>query len=325
MAIERLASEAELAAIVAHEIVHVEARHAAVSLFAPDADAAWLAARRDAEAVADERAVRLLELAGYTPSAMPRALAVSIDVDDDEHPPRDERLATASTLAAGRTEGFEGRAEYLSVVEHMIVGPNTLLGVRVEDTWVIALLGIAIELHARDVPHADGDALVLRNGGSRLTAYPIGVAWARELASGLLESGSVTTRLGQLTVGIAPLRGGRDESQLAKLQRTVRELLPQPAPGTWIVVLERPRGGLVIEISAGTDDFTRDRWLSALRAASKAEMAAAEPPRVALHYASRAARVAELISTCPDEKAALHLDDPDRHLAAGEPFKCTDR
>jgi hypothetical protein len=44
-----------------------------------------------------------------------------------------------------------------------------------------------------------------------------------------------------------------------------------------------------------------------------------------LHYATRAARIGELVSMCPDSEAALRLDDPDRKLAGGEPFKCTDR
>jgi hypothetical protein len=325
MSIERLASEAELAAVVAHELVHIEGRHTAVSLFAPDADAAWLAARRDAEAVADERAVALLEHAGYMPSAITRALSATLEGDDEEHPPREERLASVGALAAGRTHGFEGRAEYLRVVEDMIVGPNTRLGTRVEDTWVIALLGIAIDLRARDIVHVDGNALVLRNGKARFTAYPIGVVWARELARELDDRATAKTGLGPLTVGIAPRRNLRGDSDVDKLQHALRNLLPQPAPGTWIVVLERSRGGLVIEISAGTDNFIRNRWLASLRAASTAEIAAAEPPHVVLHYATRAARIGELVSMCPDSEAALRLDDPDRKLAGGEPFKCTDR
>jgi hypothetical protein len=325
MAIERLASEAELAAVVAHELVHLEGRHTAVSWFAPDADATWLAARRDAEAVADERAVALLERAGYKPVAITRALSATLEADDDEHPPRDERLANVTALAAGRTQGFEGRAEYLRVVERMTVGPNTRLGMRVEDTWVIALLGVAIDLRARDIAHVDGNALVLRNGKARFTAYPIGLVWARELARELDERATASTGLGPLTVGIAPQRSERTDTQVGRLEHVVRNLLPQPNPGTWIVVLERPRGGLVIEISAGTDDFTRDRWLGSLRAASQAELVAAEPPHVVLHYATRAARIAELVSQCPDSEAARRLDDPDRVLAAGEPFKCTNR
>jgi hypothetical protein len=166
---------------------------------------------------------------------------------------------------------------------------------------------------------------VLRNGKAKLLAYPIGVAWARELSSELLESAGTETALGPLTVGIAPSRSTHHDDALTKLQRAVRELLPQPAPGTWIVVLERPKGGLVIEIASSTDDFVRDRWLRAIRSASQAELAAAEPPRVELRYAHRGGKIGDLIASCPDTETALRIDDPDRRVAAGEPFKCTDR
>lgn len=322
MVFERLASEAELAAIVAHELVHIEAAHTALAELPAKEDADWLAARRDAEAIADERAVVLLERAGYVPSAMSRALAATLEVDDEEHPPRTERLANVAALVAGRNQGFEGRAEYLRHVDGMVVGPNTRLGVRVADVWVLAVLGLAIELRARDVVHVDGDALVLRNGRARFTAYPIGADWARELASSLVDRASAPTKLGPLTVGVAAKARVAGATALARLER---ELLPQPEPGAWVVVLERPRGGLVVEISASTRAFTRDRWLAALRAATPAELAAAEPPHIVLHRAPRAARIADLIATCPDSETALRLDDPDRLLAPGDPFKCTDR
>lgn len=324
MAIEKLASEAELAAIVAHELAHVEGHHASMSLFGADTDATWLVARRDAEAIADERAVALLERAGYMPAAMPRALDASLEADDDEHPPRADRLAAVTTLAAGRTRGFEGRMELLQRVDRMIVGRDTQLGVRVDDAWVIATLGIALDLPPNDVVHVDGDALVLRHGRSALTVYPIGAAWARELAAGLDDRATAETALGPLTVGVAPARSTSD-SPIDRLEHAVRELLPQPAPGTWVVVLARPRGGLVIELAARSDPFLRDRWLGGLRGASRAELAAAEPVRIALHHANRAETVREAVDECPDPGRALELDDPDRPLAEGELFKCTDR
>lgn len=324
MAIERLGSEAELAAIVAHELVHVEGHHASMSLFGPDADASWLAARRDSESVADERAVVLLERAGYPPVAMARALAASIDVDDDEHPPRAARLAAVTTLAGGRVQGFEGRRELLAKLDNMVVGRNTLLGTRVDDAWVIAALGVALELPARTVVHVDGDALVLRHGRSTLTAYPIGAAWARELASTLDERATVDTALGTITVGIAPAEPAAD-TPIEKLEHAVRELLPQPAPGTWMIVLSRSHGGLVIELAAKSDPFIRDRWLQGLRAASPRERRAAEPVRIALEPAPYAGSVRQLVAICPDPDRALDLDDPDRVLAEGELVKCTDR
>jgi hypothetical protein len=324
MTIERLASEAELAAIVAHELVHVEGRHASLSLFGPDADAAWLAARRDAEAIADERAVALLERAGYAPAAMSRALAASLDIDDDEHPPRAARLAAVDKLVAGQSSGFEGRTAFMQRIEGMAVGRNTALGTRVGDAWVIATLGIALDLGAKDLVHVDGDALVVRRGRGALTAYPIGAAWARELATSLVDRATVDTQLGPLTIGIAT-EPAQPTTAIAKLARLVRELLPQPAPGTWVLVLVRPRGGLVIEIAANTDTFTRNRWLAGLRAASRAELADAAPPRISIREATTGGRLRDLIAACPDPYRALQLEDPRRVLAPGELFKCTDR
>jgi hypothetical protein len=324
MAIERLSTEAELAAIVAHELAHVEGHHASMSLFGPDADAQWLSARRDAEAVADERAVALLERAGYMPTAMPRALEASLETDDEEHPAKVDRIEAVTTLAAGRSDGFEGREEFLGRLDGMIVGRDTQLGTRIEDAWVISRLGVAITLPAQDVVHVDGDALVLRRGKSALTVYPIGETWARELAGSLDERASVDTRLGPITVGITPQQATHD-SPFGKLQHAVRELLPQPAPGTWVVILVRPGGGLVLELAAKSDPFLRDRWLSGLRAASPSEMLAAEPLRMRIHVAARGGRLADLVEDCPDPYRALALEDRDRVLAAGQPFKCTDR
>lgn len=328
MAIEKLGSEAELAAIVAHELVHVEGRHATVSLFGPEADARWLATRRDAEAIADERAVTLLERAGYAPAAMEHALEAELDPDDDatddEHPPRAVRLAHVEQLAGGRIDGFDGRSELLDHVRGMVLGRDTRLGVRVEDAWVIAALGVALDLPHRDVAHVDGDAVVLRHAKSSLTAYPIGAPWARELAAMLDDRAETETALGTVTVGTAPAHP-RSEAPLARLEQSIHDLLPQPSPGTWVVVLDRPRGGLVLEVSAKTDPFIRDRWLQGLRAATPAELAAAEPLHLRVVRAPRAGTVAELVQACPDPEAAAKLDRADRVLGAGDPIKCTDR
>lgn len=328
IAIEKLGSEAELAAIVAHELVHVEGRHATVSLFGPEADARWLVTRRDAEAVADERAVTLLERAGYAPAAVSRALEAELDPeddgDDDEHPPRAARLAHVAQLADGRIDGFDGRAELLAHIDQMILGRDTRLGVRVGDAWVIAALGVALELPARDIVHVDGDAVVLRHGTSSLTAYAIGAPWARELAATLDDRAETESALGRITVGTAPAHD-QTETPLARLEQSIHELLPQPAPGTWLVILDRPRGGLVLELSAKTDPFIRDRWLHGLRAAAPHEVAAAEPPHLAIVRAPRAGTVAELVAACTDPAAARALDRPDRVLGAGDPIKCTDR
>ena len=325
VAIEKLGSEAELAAIVAHELVHVEGRHATVSLFGPDADSDWLAARRDAEAIADERAVALLERAGYAPAAMVRALSAELEADDDEHPPRDQRIARAVALAAGREDGFVGRDELLAHVDRMVVGRDTRLGERVGGAWVVSALGIAFELPDSTLVHVDGDTLVVRHGRTALTAYAIGAPWARELANRLDDRASADTNLGHVTVGVAPMRETPGDGALARLERAVLAMLPQPAPGTRVVILARARGGLVLELARHADPLLRDRWLSGLRAATDAELAAAEPRHIALAVAAHGGPVRDLVAACPDPQAALALDDPDRRVEAGARFKCTDR
>jgi Peptidase family M48 len=331
MTLEKLGSEAEVAAVVAHEMVHVEGHHATVSLFGRDADEAWLATRRDAEGIADERAVALLERAGYTPAAMPRALVAELDADDDEHPPREDRIARAAALANQRTTGFEGRAELLAHEDHMIVGRDTRLGVRVGHAWVIASLGVAMYLPDADVVHIEGDTLELHHGRDTLTLYPIGEPWAKELASHLDNRSELDTVLGHVTLGVAGEDTGDASDPLSRLEAVVRATLPRPPAGTWVLVVDRCAddharcGGLVIELAVHGDTTTRNRWMTGLRAANELELAAAEPTRVALVDAPRAAKLKELVRLCPDPDAALALDNGERPIRLGEPIKCTNR
>ena len=322
--IEKLATEAELAGVLAHELAHVEARHGVASLFGqPPADD--LAAKRDAEAVADERAVWLLEHAGYAPRAFGSALRAILDEDDDiettddEHPAREERLARVDALAAGR-KGIEARAELLRHIDHMVVGRDPRLGDRVGNAWVVAALGVALPLVPGDVVRSTEDVLALRRGSGTIVAYAIGAPWAKELAAALEERELTTTALGPLAIGVVPPSPGgadtarRPRTPLDKLARAVRSTLPQPAPGTHVAILLRPRGALVLELGG------RDTPHANLRAARDTELAAAAPTRLAIAHAERDGTVAEL-APCPGRL----LDDPDRRVHAGDPIKCTDR
>lgn len=311
--LERLDTEAELAAVLAHELVHLEARHVMVSLFGrPETESA--ADRRDAEAIADERAVWLLERAGYSPSAMVTALDAVLDVDGADHPPRAERLARVEQLAGGRT-GFDGRAEYLEAIEQMLVGRDPRLGERVGDAWIVSRLGIAVELDDDDNVPTATDVLVVRRDRSSVIAYALGAPWARELAASLHERTSAGTELGRATTGtIPPPRARTNHSPLGKLVHAIRTSLPQPPPGTRVVIVERPHGALVIELAGRGMPALR------LRAATDDELAAIAPTRIAIEYARRPGRIGEL-RVC---RRRL-LDDPDRVVAAGEPIKCVDR
>jgi Peptidase family M48 len=311
--IERLDSEAELAGVIAHELAHIEGHHAVVSLFGPPPGDDGLVLRRDAEAVADERAVALLERSGYTPAAMSRALRAVLEAEDDEHPLRADRIARAKVMA-GERRGFEGRAELLGHIEHMVVGRDSRLGRRVGDAWVIAALGLALDLDADDVVRDASDVLVLRRGQATLAAYAIGAPWARELAGALDDRRIDLRALGRVTLGSVAAPTGRDDTPIGKLARAIRSTLPQPAVGTRVAILERPRGALIVELGG------RGAPTLGLRDATPRELAAAEPARIVIERAWRTGTVAD--SVICDGRL---LDSPDRRVAAGDPIKCADR
>jgi hypothetical protein len=318
--IERLDSEAELAGVIAHELAHIEGHHAVVSLFGlPPAGDDALVLRRDAEAIADERAVALLERAGYAPSAMARALRAVLDAEDEEHPLRADRIARAKVMAGGRP-GFEGRAELLGHLEHMVVGRDARLGRRVGDAWVVAALGLALELGPDDAVREASDVLVVRRGQTALAAYAIGAAWAGELTAALDERSADVRGLGRITVGTVAAPAGRDDTPVGKLARAIRSTLPQPAVGTRVAIVERPRGALVIELGGRNERGGRGLPALGLRAATPDELAGAEPARIVIERAWRTGAAADAV-VCDGRL----LDSPDRRVAAGDPIKCADR
>ncbi len=311
--LEKLGSEAELAGILAHEMAHIEGKHTVASLFGPHPDDDWLVARRDAEAIADERAVLLLERAGYAPIAMARALANVLSLEDEEHPAKQQRIERVERLAQGRS-GFEGKDELYAHVAGMVVGRDPRAGVRVRDAWVISSLGIAFDLHADDLVRAADDLLVVRRGQATLTGYVLGGPWARELARGLDDRDTRMTTLGTITTGTIAHRTGTDDRPLGKLQRAIRATLPQPAPGARVAILERDRGALIFEVVG------RRHPKLCLRAATEDELEASEPARVEIERATKSGPVASL-HAC---RGAL-LDDPGRVVVVGDPIKCADR
>ena len=329
--IQQLDSEAELAGIIAHEMAHIEGRHAYVALMGEKTDATWSSSRRDAESVADERAVALLENAGYAPIAMGRALrsVLSKDREDDEHPAVASRIADVERLAAGRRDGYEGRVEFMHAIDHMVVGRDVRRGLRPEAAWVITELDLAVDLPPGAKTAIDpSDARdVLRFGVGRtgMDAYMIGAIWGHELAAGLDDRVVTQSPLGTRTTGTMPVRPPRDDTPIGKVLRAQRNSLMHPPAGSRAVIIERPHGALVIELDGRAEDREVARWINAVRLATPAEIAAAEPAHMKITIAPRTAPVRELVSACIDREAALLLDDPARVVTAGEPFKCTDR
>ena len=294
--IEKLASEAELAGILAHELAHIEARHVMVSLFGrPESDNATN--RRDAEAIADERAVVLLEKAGYAPSAMATALAAVLGADDEDHPPRIERIARVAQLGADRS-GFVGRAEFLAAIDGMPLGRDPRLGELVDDAWVVPALGIAIDIVDHDRVLSADAILVLRRARGSALAYAVGVPWARELVARLDAPTSEHSSLGRITRGTMTASTARDDSPLGKLAHAIRETLPQPTAGKRVMIVEQRRGALVLELGGKLADLS-------LRAATRSELAIARPNRIVIEQAP-----------------CKHSLERDRRIELGEPIKC---
>ncbi len=127
-ALARLGSEAELAALLAHEVAHVALDHGDglleidddLVLSDPGAVRRRLAHARDDEMEADERAVSLLLAAGYDPAAMLAMLRRvdcapdPIDPLDRSHEPLDRRLARIARAIDGRAGGERGESRYLA-------------------------------------------------------------------------------------------------------------------------------------------------------------------------------------------------------------------
>lgn len=128
-ALARLRSEAELAALLAHEVAHVALDHGDTLLEIdgggvlsdPGAARRRLAHERDDEIQADERAVALLVAAGYDPTAMITMLRrldcepdpVALDPLDREHEVMARRLVRAARAIDGRRGGMRGEVRYV--------------------------------------------------------------------------------------------------------------------------------------------------------------------------------------------------------------------
>jgi predicted Zn-dependent protease len=126
-ALVRLRSEAELAALLGHELGHVMGGHAGF-------ENAPSGVGRDDEIQADEVSVRLVAAAGYDPRAvetMLRALAAEAplacaDDDDDDHPCMRDRIARIRARVAGRHTGDLGVERFRAGTRTMVTGDDPL-------------------------------------------------------------------------------------------------------------------------------------------------------------------------------------------------------
>lgn len=156
-----LDSEAELAAVLGHEVAHVAAGHTEELLHRlpepsmRDLDLATLfQLHRDDEAQADQLGVQYAAAAGYDPSALQRALAALHQpglMEDapswsDRHPPLAARLSLAARAAGPDPDGRHGRRRYLEAVAGLVVGRDPRRGVVAEGRFVHAAAGLSFAM-----------------------------------------------------------------------------------------------------------------------------------------------------------------------------------
>jgi predicted Zn-dependent protease len=181
-----LSSEAQLAAVLGHEIGHVTARHAVtqmskariarIGLFAGailspalagfaarGLDVLFLKYSRDDERQADDLGLHYMYAQGYDPREMPRVFEVLRRVSQGQggqripdwestHPSEEERIRTTGAEVARLGRDFSGRTvnreEYLRSLERVAFGQNPREGYFLGSTYIQPAL--ATQIHFPD-------------------------------------------------------------------------------------------------------------------------------------------------------------------------------
>jgi len=336
----RLDDEAELAALLGHEVTHLVAKHTADLLHSDEdalmSDEERLRRRDDDEALADERAVAWITAAGYEPSAvldMMRAIQRNDDGTDpppgealdrtapeDDHPPVSIRMARIARLVAGRRGGVRNRAAFLAHVEGLVVGEDPRRGRIDHGVWIHAASRLAIDL-PRSWQATGGEALEVKSpDGATINVSTVARTWA-DLLREVLEDAHDRVVAGRDalvgTVSSTKSEGAGDDATKISINAD--------ALGTPTAILDEGDRALVLG-AGGTHARTRlDQVLALVRPATDEEVEGAHPRRLHLRAADRAGTVAQLAKTlCKDPAASRALDDPARAVARGDLIKCVE-
>ncbi len=274
--ITRLESEAELAAVLAHEIAHLEGAHGTLLLLPSPTLADARRALRDTEELADERATELLARAGYDPRALVRVLPKTREetADDGAHPPWSFSMPRLEALTTGRGHGVVGRDTFRGQLRGVIVGRDRRRGTVVGDAWIVARLELALPLSRGDRRFEDLDLDQIRDDG--LTLSLVGVGRGRELAAALVESRTITTSIGEFVLGFVPPERHATLG-ISRYLAPMRAALPRPNDTSPVAILIRGAGALVIR-QPDLDSLVRT--VGRIRHASAREREAAETGRI---------------------------------------------
>lgn len=331
-----LGDEAELAAVLGHEIGHALAGDGVVPTGAR--------ARRAAEVAADRTGLRLLVLAGYDPAAQAdflRTLLASRALEArhrgskadssgaPDHPALSDRLNAARREAGGRAgQGARNRDAYLAAIDGMTWGDGPAQGFVRGRSFVHPDLGFAFDAppgySLANLPDAvvasgpDGAMLLMdsvANPGGSPADY-LARGWVPEIANGIRAGRLEALRRGKLN-GLSMAQGqlamasGRSE-RVAEL--TVVRLRDRFYRLTGLHVPGDAAGQAALEAAARS-----------FRPLSKAEAARIPPLRVRIHRIARGEDVAALASAMPVGPDARTRFDVMNGLAAGASLRVGDR
>jgi hypothetical protein len=225
-ALGQLRSEAELAALLGHEIGHVTAGHI-------DPRNESFRDAQDDEIQADELAVRFTARAGYDPSAvevMLRAIGghdpIACDDERRNHPCMAERIARVHALIGGRHSGELGVDRFRAAMASLVSGDDPLRVSVVGDALVFGRAGLALDGPGGKLMVTAGRGAIVFSDEVFVVITPITAAFGAMIRDrGVGDSAFYVGEHGGLWILVA---GSPDPTQTAaEIARAVRAPSPK--------------------------------------------------------------------------------------------------
>ena len=286
-AIARFESEAELAATLAHQLVHIEAH----------CDVGCAATGTDDESLADERALTLMSRAGYPPVTFATELARHDDggEPDAEHLPIAERVQRARLLAAQLPAGGnDRRAALLAAIDGVAIEPSTMvfIGGRSivtpsarfqdgdpatdSDGHPLDPAHMMIVLPSRDIAFGAPNLGLPSGSTGSWNIWPVGRATAAAIAAELVNTHVRTLAVGNAIVGHSPPAQDPTPSLGNAIHSAIEESVSIDEDVTTghdaaVAVIDTPGGGLVVTYNGAGGTAALERWLAWFRRPTAAE------------------------------------------------------
>jgi len=297
-ALAALRSEAELAALLSHEIAHGLAGHGDDFINGIKTDREERPEReryayeRDRERHADELAATLLMRAGYAPSALvdmfERILRFESKRDVSQafrsHPLAHIRVARASRVIGKRSTGRVGRCSFLKRISGLVLGHDPRNGYVYDRTYLISAVRLAFDVRRDWTYEQKGRRLEIWNDKRSVRALVLQVNRFRAAALTASLSGRSKTRIG----------GHRAEMGWMKIDSTKSPLRFNMSFGEYwarvAVIRTRTRNIVALVAGRGKRGMARlFRTLLRPRTATNAEMRKPVPKRLATTRLRRSA------------------------------------